>query len=237
MSRETQDSTAQEPMPNDRETWVSEHIRQLREDRGWNQSELARRMKREGFASYNQMLVSRTEKGDRPIRLNEVEGFARVFGVELADLLDPGPWAYLVADVNRIEALQRDLEDATEAYLSAQYSLNTRVSALTSAPDPEVDRDDAIETALALMTLTPAEITADAWIRLQAKMRSEGEGYLPQQERSLARQKRAERLMEEHNRSRMEGGPTLHERWRAEVERSLPSISDTDGCEKPDGEH
>lgn len=43
-----------------------------------SQSELARRMVENGFENYSQMTVSRTEKGDRPIRLGEARVLAKI---------------------------------------------------------------------------------------------------------------------------------------------------------------
>lgn len=59
------------------------NMQRLREDRGWSQGELARRMVGEGWETYSQMTVSRTEKLERPIRLSEAAAIARLFGVSL----------------------------------------------------------------------------------------------------------------------------------------------------------
>lgn len=61
----------------------AENMQRLREERGWSQGELARRMVAEGWETYSQMTVSRTEKLDRPIRLGEASAIARLFGVSL----------------------------------------------------------------------------------------------------------------------------------------------------------
>lgn len=68
---------------------VIETLVALREERGWSQSELARRMVEAGWPKYTQMTVSRTEKGDRPLRLDEAESLAKVFDVELVSLWMP----------------------------------------------------------------------------------------------------------------------------------------------------
>ena len=43
----------------------------LREERGWSQSEVARRMKVYGY-NWHQTTVGRVENGKRPLRLNEL---------------------------------------------------------------------------------------------------------------------------------------------------------------------
>ncbi|WP_307219140.1 helix-turn-helix transcriptional regulator [Microbacterium sp. SORGH_AS_0888] len=58
----------------------------LRERRGMSQSELARRMTERGFDNYSQMTVSRTEKGQRPIRLGEARVLAEVLGSRLEEM-------------------------------------------------------------------------------------------------------------------------------------------------------
>lgn len=62
------------------------NMQRLREDRGWSQGELARRMVAEGWDTYSQMTVSRTEKLERPIRLSEAAAIARLFGVSLPSM-------------------------------------------------------------------------------------------------------------------------------------------------------
>lgn len=61
-------------------------LTRLRENRGWSQSELARRMVEAGHVNYTQMTVSRTEKHERPLRLNELAALAHVYGVGMSDL-------------------------------------------------------------------------------------------------------------------------------------------------------
>lgn len=72
------------------ETVFAQAVQRLREDRGWSQGELARRMVAAGWDTYSQMTVSRTEKLERPIRLGEALALARVFNVTLPLMISGG---------------------------------------------------------------------------------------------------------------------------------------------------
>jgi transcriptional regulator with XRE-family HTH domain len=110
---------------------------ELRTDLGMSQSELARRMVENGFDSYSQMTVSRTEKGDRPIRLGEARVLARILNssveemtrgtaleesISLAELLARGLGAEMLATFralgNYFEALEHaiDVKSRLSAY-------------------------------------------------------------------------------------------------------------------------
>lgn len=65
---------------------MGKQVKRIRELRGWSQQELARRMHEKGY-SWRQTTVAKTEAADRPIRVNEVQGLAIVFGVTVNDLL------------------------------------------------------------------------------------------------------------------------------------------------------
>lgn len=75
--------------PDADEKAFSRGIASYRTSRGWSQSELARQMVAAGWENYSQMTVSRTEKGDRPIRLSEARALAGIFGVDVEDMLYP----------------------------------------------------------------------------------------------------------------------------------------------------
>lgn len=64
-------------------------LRQIREQRGWSQSELARQMKSRGWDTYSQVAVSRTEEGTRVVRLDEAFALADALLCSVSDLLTP----------------------------------------------------------------------------------------------------------------------------------------------------
>ncbi|MHA7298209.1 helix-turn-helix transcriptional regulator [Pseudarthrobacter sp. MDT3-1] len=116
---------------------VVETLIDLREERGWSQSELARRMVDAGWPKYTQMTVSRTEKGDRPIRLNEAESLAQVFDVELYNLWSPRQLRRLGAATEQVSRLASDLEKLIDSYLDAQFKLAS-IADHVGLPEDEV---------------------------------------------------------------------------------------------------
>ncbi|MFI5803001.1 helix-turn-helix domain-containing protein [Streptomyces sp. NPDC051561] len=65
---------------------VGRRVKSLRVTRGWSQQELATRMATKGY-QWRQTTVAKTEAADRPIRVNEVQGLASIFGVTVSDLM------------------------------------------------------------------------------------------------------------------------------------------------------
>ena len=61
-------------------------LRALRQRMGFTQAELAREMRRAGF-NWHQTTVAKTEAAQRPIRVNEADHVAAIFGVSLIELM------------------------------------------------------------------------------------------------------------------------------------------------------
>jgi|GEM_PF-1258091 Helix-turn-helix. len=114
---------------------VIETLIDLREERGWSQSELARRMVEAGWPKYTQMTVSRTEKGDRPIRLNEAESLANVFGVDLYNLWLPRQLRRYSVTSERVFRLAAELEKHIDSYIKAQFELASIADSVDLAED------------------------------------------------------------------------------------------------------
>jgi transcriptional regulator with XRE-family HTH domain len=62
---------------------MGDRIRQKRQEFGWSQSELARRMVRAGFPKQTQMYITRSENGARPIPVDEALALADVLNVSI----------------------------------------------------------------------------------------------------------------------------------------------------------
>ena len=71
------------------ERQFGERVKALRIERGWSQERLAQQMIAAGHR-WRQNIVTRVEAGDRPIRVNEAATLARILGVPIAALFDPG---------------------------------------------------------------------------------------------------------------------------------------------------
>lgn len=111
------------PSDDDLERRAVETLISLREERGWSQSELARKMVDAGWTTYNQMTVSRTEKGDRPIRLNEIAALADIFEVDMYSLWLPRSVRGYAVAMKEVEKLSEELYALTRQYLRAQFRL------------------------------------------------------------------------------------------------------------------
>lgn len=95
----------------DTTAWVADAIREAREERGWNQSELARRLNK------TQTAVSYWENGKRQPSLDDLIEIAEALDTPLFSLLPPGRAqrqapALLRATAERLGA--RELEDAVD---------------------------------------------------------------------------------------------------------------------------
>lgn len=115
--------------PQDEENFAR-RMAELRVQQGMSQSELARQMVDSGFETYSQMTVSRTEKGDRPIRLSEARVLAKILGssveqmtrgsdveenVSLAELVKHGLVTEILETARRLGNYVDALEHAGEA--------------------------------------------------------------------------------------------------------------------------
>lgn len=99
---------------------VGRRVKALRIARGWSQQELATRMVNQGHG-WRQTTVAKTEAADRPIRVNEIQGLAHVFGVQMTDLLtvpiadvDVANAAALLADMRAVATAARQRLDEFE---------------------------------------------------------------------------------------------------------------------------
>ncbi|GAA1363066.1 hypothetical protein GCM10009596_23580 [Arthrobacter rhombi] len=146
------------------ESRVIESVIALREERGWTQSELARRMAEFGWPKYTQMTVSRTEKGERPVRLNEAEALAEVFGVEMYALWLPRSVREYEVASKRAESLSEELNSLIGKYLAAQEELAYRADHAELA-------EDEISYVAAQLVLTPERLVEQ--VKLERKQNKE----------------------------------------------------------------
>lgn len=99
-----------------------ENLKRLREQRGWTQTDLARKMVEAGWEKYTQMTVSRTEKMERPLRLSEAQTLAEIFGESVVKMMAPSEERAIIdgwiQDTNV-------MQEANNAMRSAIYDLVT----------------------------------------------------------------------------------------------------------------
>lgn len=106
---------------------MGKQVKRFREIRGWSQQELARKMLDRGH-SWRQTTVAKTEAADRPIRVNEAQDLATLFGVSVEDLLtipaEDVALAHLTVRVGELRARRaaalEALQEAEEAKQHAE---------------------------------------------------------------------------------------------------------------------
>lgn len=90
-------------------------VQRHREEKGWSQGELARRMVAAGWDGFHQTTISRIEKGTRPVRLGESRSLASIFGTTVSQMVMPAEedkamWDFgdALANLRAAEKLIRD---------------------------------------------------------------------------------------------------------------------------------
>jgi transcriptional regulator with XRE-family HTH domain len=143
------------PKPPALEARAIQLVQELREAAGWSQTELARRMVEAGWPNYTQMTVSRTEKGERPIRLNEAASLAEVLGIRLADLWmdeDEQLWQHYLS---RASEKANDVAHSIAEYGDATRQLAFTADELAKKGSLDSARDSTVRD---MIESTPAEL-------------------------------------------------------------------------------
>jgi transcriptional regulator with XRE-family HTH domain len=103
--------------------------------RGWSADELARRLTDAGVP-INQSAIWRIENATprRKISLDEAVGFAKVFGMDLADLVggDPDPAAAIIEQITAQLGKIRETSDLLRAQLREVETMTVAASAATA---------------------------------------------------------------------------------------------------------
>jgi transcriptional regulator with XRE-family HTH domain len=128
----------------------------LRAERGWSQSEVARRMQASGY-NWHQATVGRVESGKHPLRLNELMHLAAMFDVSPLRLIVPNVTPDRLSNdikavqdarsdiVARLDEARDELEDASAPRSGAEQTyqrllqdleqLDMRIAALRGLED------------------------------------------------------------------------------------------------------
>lgn len=171
-----------EPPPRDERSFV-ENMKRAREDRGWTQTELARRMVEAGWGSYTQMTVSRTEKFERPLRLGEARTLAEIFESRLEEMILPTDFKKEMdefqAAIDSVHLSHDQISEAVKLCLSNKQVLNLltlRVQGLESdSPTSAALRDGLLSVAHEVAQIPIEKVVEKALLEQQLE-----DGFYPQ---------------------------------------------------------
>ncbi|TQE38142.1 XRE family transcriptional regulator [Streptomyces ipomoeae] len=127
---------------------VAVRIKLEREARGWSTNALSDRLNEAGF-EMNPSAVWRIENGKRRINLDEVIGFAEVFGLDLRNLVGPPQLAAQARAMELIDAVVdafRETQRANAAFTQARDALDAY---LAEHPDIREEADVMVSNAMA----------------------------------------------------------------------------------------
>jgi transcriptional regulator with XRE-family HTH domain len=111
---------------------AAQRMRMLRLGAGWSAEKLSREYAAVGIGELTRTTIAKIESGKRQIQAGEVEGIARVFGLNSADLLDPvGPSVFLSY------AEQDEKRAQGVAAWLARHGFRVLSAGLPAAGDPE----------------------------------------------------------------------------------------------------
>lgn len=169
--------------------WVGENVAAERQDRGWSQAELAKRLREALGRPFDQATVARLEKGRRPVDVGEVQVLAEVFDCTAGQLLDLPHrlnWRRVVnahrrradAALEQIEAGARDFYEAMAAEAEVCESLASDLEAPlllleVGRPDPKAPVRVVVEQILARRPGDKRSAATTA--RAESKRRQEAE--------------------------------------------------------------
>lgn len=104
-------SEVERPIQSDDERFAAS-VKRIREEKGWSQGELARRMTEAGFEGFHQTTISRIEKNERPVRIGEARGLAKVLESLVGIMIAPAEQWKVVDNFGREVIGLADAESA-----------------------------------------------------------------------------------------------------------------------------
>lgn len=133
-------SDVERPMQSDDERFAAS-VKRLREERGWSQGELARRMTEAGFDDFHQTTISRIEKNKRPVRIGEARGLAKVLGTLVGIMIAPtDEWKIVdnfAKEVRDLQIADRDVGKAVVDYMHQRVLVDKAWRELDELGEPE----------------------------------------------------------------------------------------------------
>lgn len=114
-----------------------ENMRHIREEKGWSQGELSRRLLDSGWSVFHQTTITRIENGSRQVRLDEAIAIANALGVTLETMTLDARAAAVLAEARKASNLRSELSALGLRYVEAQRSLRKALDLYTCELEPE----------------------------------------------------------------------------------------------------
>lgn len=141
-------------------------VKRIREELGWSQGELAKRMSDSGWDGFHQTTISRIEKGERPVRLGEARGLAKALGALVGQMILPAEQGKSLRDlelsVMSAEKAATGIASSAQELLGIQTSLKyeleeaLEISVDASADDWVTERySNVLDAARRALNMTP----------------------------------------------------------------------------------
>ena len=128
------------PVQTDDERFAAS-VKRLREEKGWSQGELAKRMAEVGFDGFHQTTISRIEKNDRPVRIGEARGLAKALGTLVGIMIaPPAGWRVVdqfVKEVVELNEFENRVGSAVFGYLHQRVVVEKALGELDELGEPD----------------------------------------------------------------------------------------------------
>lgn len=112
------------------------NMRAMRAARGWNQSELARRVTNAGTDGFHQTTISRIEAGSRPVRLGEATAIARVLGTTVELMVSSDGRDAIVTTLTESANTAMNLWGTAQMYVDEFWQAILRLRLALGDPNP-----------------------------------------------------------------------------------------------------
>ncbi|MEX5259576.1 helix-turn-helix transcriptional regulator [Kocuria sp. CPCC 205263] len=121
-----------------------ENMRRIREEKGWSQGELSRRLVDSGLSVFHQTTITRIENGSRPVKLDEAGVIAEALGVTLEVMTYDSMSAAVAGMVRQASEIRSELSVLGLRYVEAQHYLHKSLTKFEGSMEPGA-RDLATE--------------------------------------------------------------------------------------------
>ncbi len=171
---------ADEAIVGDTGPLAAKRMRMLRIGAGLTAGELAQKSGREGISTLNRGTIAKIETNRRKIRVREVSGVARIFGLTSADLLDRAGPTVILCYAQQDRGVGRDVS-AWLADRGFRVLVRDRTAPVDQVIHSSAEVTDAAQAFIALISpafLTSGDCMAELDLAARRHQRNEGSSYI-----------------------------------------------------------